>query len=253
MIDHVELRARARGIGLDASHVENDYVLCHLLVAICKSIPELVFRGGTALARIYWPDYRLSEDLDFTSSGPIADLEARLENAVRAARKSTTLNLKLTYGSPKDSWSRSTVQWADHELILDVNMDETVAMGSSEEKADLPYKDLQEREAMIPVFSLPEILGNKWFMLNDRTEPRDLFDVWSGLITFGVEFEVIESGHQAKYGNAPNRGSLYNAERVEGLWETRLAHQLTDLPPFKKVYADVTRQFEEWQERRNAV
>jgi hypothetical protein len=39
-------------------------------------------------------------------------------------------------------------------------MDETVAMGSSEEKADLPYRDLQELEAMIPVFSLPEILGN---------------------------------------------------------------------------------------------
>lgn len=252
MIDHIELRTRARRIGLDASHVENDYVLCHLLVAISKSNPELVFRGGTALARIYWPDYRLSEDLDFTSPGPIGDLEARLENAVGAARKSTTLNLKLTYGSPKGSWSRSTVRWADHELILDVNMDETVAMGSSEEKADLPYRDLQELEAMIPVFSLPEILGNKWFMLNDRTEPRDLFDVWSGLITFGVEFEVIERGHLARYGNAPHRGSLYNAERLEGLWETRLAHQLADLPPFKKVYADVKGQFEEWLERRNA-
>jgi uncharacterized protein len=246
MIDRVELRARARRIGLDVSHVENDYVLCHLLVAISRSIPELVFRGGTALARIYWPDYRLSEDLDFTSPGPITDLGPRLENAVEVARESTTLNLKLTYGFPHDSWSRSTVQWADHELILDVNMDENVAMGSSEEKADLPYRDLQQLEMMIPVFSLPEILGNKWFMLNDRTEPRDLFDVWTGLVTFGVEFEVIESGHQARYGSAPNRGSLYNAERLEGLWETRLAHQLADLPPFRKVYADVKGQFEEW-------
>ena len=252
MIDRAELRARARRIGLDESHVENDYVLCHLLVAICKSIPELVFRGGTALARIYWPDYRLSEDLDFTSPGPVTDLEGRLENAVGVARERTTLNLKLTYGSPQDSWSRSMVQWADHELILDVNMDETVALGSSEEKADLPYRDLQELKAIIPVFSLSEILGNKWFMLNDRTEPRDLFDVWSGLINFGVEFEAIESGHQARYGNAPNRGSLYNAERLEGPWETRLAHQLADLPPFKKVYADVKGQFDEWQERRNA-
>ena len=205
MIDRVELRARARQIGLDVSHVENDYVLCHLLVAICESIPELVFRGGTALARIYWRDYRLSEDLDFTSPGPITDLEARLESAVGVARKRTTLNLKLTYGSPQNSWSRSTVQWADHELILDVNMDETVAMGSSEEKADLPYRDLQKLEMMIPVFTLAEILGNKWFMLNDRTEPRDLFDVWTGLVTFGVKFEAIERGHQARYGSAPNR------------------------------------------------
>lgn len=211
-----------------------------------------MFRGGTALARVYWPDYRLSEDLDFTSQGPVPDLQGRLEGAVRIAGERTTFSLKLVYGSPRESWSRSTIQWANSELLLDVNMDETVAMGSVDEKVDLPYRDLQGSEVVIPVFPLSEIMGNKWFMLNDRTEPRDLFDVWSGLIKFNVGFEEIERGHQAKYGHAPNRGSIYNAERLEGSWETRLAHQLVDLPPFEQVYRDVTREFENWQERRNA-
>jgi hypothetical protein len=252
MIDFAEIRARARGLGLDASHVENDYVLCHLLVAICEGFPEFVFRGGTALARIYWPDYRLSEDLDFTSQAPVSDLEARLGNAVRIARDRTTLGLELAFGPPRDSWSRSTVQWADHELLLDVNMDVSVAMDKHEGKVDLPYKDLVETEVIIPVFTLTEILGNKWYMLNDRTEPRDLFDVWSGLVQFDMEFEEIERGHRARYGYAPSPGSICNAKRLEEPWETRLAHQLADLPPFKQVYRDVKRHFDVWHDRRNA-
>jgi hypothetical protein len=231
--------------------VETDYVLCHLLLAVSEAFPELVFRGGTALARIYWPDYRLSEDLDFTSQAAIPNLEPRLESAVRVARERTTLSLELAYGSPRESWSRSTVGWADHELLVDVNMDVEVALGSSQEPIDLPYKDLQGIEATIPVFTLTEILGNKWYMLNDRAEPRDLFDVWSGLIQFDMSFEEVERGHRARYGYAPTPGSLYNAKRLEGPWETRLAHQLADLPPFGQVYQEVKREFEQWQERQN--
>ena len=251
MIDPAEIRARARGLGLDASHVENDYVLCHLLVAISEGFPEFVFRGGTALARIYWPDYRLSEDLDFTSQASVSDLEARLGDAVRIARERTTLGLELAFGPPRDSWSRSTVHWTDHELLLDVNMDVAIALDIHEGKVDLPYKDLEETEVIIPVFTLTEILGNKWYMLNDRTEPRDLFDVWSGLVQFGMEFEEIERGHRARYGYAPSPGSIYNAKRLEEPWETRLAHQLADLPPFSQVYREVKRHFDAWQDRRN--
>ena len=252
MIDPVEIRTRARSLGLDASHVENDYVLCHLLVAICEGFPEFVFRGGTALARVYWPDYRLSEDLDFTSQAPVSDFEARLEDAVRKARDRTTLSLELAFGPPRGTWSRSTVHWADHELLLDVNMDAAVAMDQHQGKLDLPYKDLGETEVIIPVFSLTEILGNKWYMLNDRTEPRDLFDIWSGLVQFDIEFEEIERGHRARYGYAPSPGSIYNAKRLEEPWETRLAHQLADLPPFRQVYREVKRHFDAWQERRTA-
>jgi predicted nucleotidyltransferase component of viral defense system len=209
----------------------------------------LVFRGGTALARIYWPDYRLSEDLDFTSEGPIPDLQARLEKTVQLVSERTTLDLELSYGAPQSGWSRSILRWGNHELLVDINMDVTSALGSSDERADLPYKDLQGSETLIPVLSLAEILGNKWYMLDDRREPRDLFDVWSGLIQFDVEFEEIERGHRAKYGFAPSSGSLYSAKRLEGPWKMRLAHQLADLPSFDEVYRGVKGAFEEWQQR----
>lgn len=249
MIDRAEIRARARHLRLDESHVENDYVLCHVLVAVSESLPELVFRGGTSLARIYWPDFRLSEDLDFTSHEPVEQLESRLRDAIEVARRRTTLDLMLDFGVSREGWSRSTVRWADRELLLDVNSEVEVALGSSRQQIDLPYRDLQGREATIEVVSLSEIMGNKWYMLNDRREPRDLFDVWSGLTRFEIPFDDLDRGHRARYGYPPSPGSLDNVRSLEPLWETRLAHQLADLPSFAKVFREVKREFESWRER----
>jgi uncharacterized protein len=50
--------------------VEKDYALGHVLFGIAKQ-PELakslVFKGGTALKKCYFGDYRFSEDLDFST------------------------------------------------------------------------------------------------------------------------------------------------------------------------------------------
>jgi hypothetical protein len=53
------------------STIDKDWVLGHFLDAI-YSIPELrqklAFKGGTCLKKCYIPEYRFSEDLDFTSN-----------------------------------------------------------------------------------------------------------------------------------------------------------------------------------------
>ena len=50
--------------------VEKDYALSYLLAAIAQ-VPELsrnlVLKGGTALRKFYFPGYRFSEDLDFST------------------------------------------------------------------------------------------------------------------------------------------------------------------------------------------
>jgi hypothetical protein len=50
--------------------VEKDYALSYLLSAI-YSVPEfqknLVLKGGTALKKLYFKEYRFSEDLDFST------------------------------------------------------------------------------------------------------------------------------------------------------------------------------------------
>ena len=51
------------------TQIEKDYVLSWLLFSISKQ-PHLqkilVFKGGTALKKVWFENYRFSEDLDFT-------------------------------------------------------------------------------------------------------------------------------------------------------------------------------------------
>jgi predicted nucleotidyltransferase component of viral defense system len=70
---------------VDAKTVERDYVLTHVLAAICQQpgSRSMVFKGGTALRLCYFEDYRYSADLDFSLTGSMTTGQA-LE-LVRAA------------------------------------------------------------------------------------------------------------------------------------------------------------------------
>jgi len=65
-----ELRRRARKTGFDLAALEKDYALTWLLNGIywedSKLRDILIFKGGTAIRKVYFPEWRLSEDLDFT-------------------------------------------------------------------------------------------------------------------------------------------------------------------------------------------
>jgi predicted nucleotidyltransferase component of viral defense system len=72
MIRDVEIRDRARRLGVDIELIRKDHILNHVLAAVAEMANDIAFRGGTALARIYWPDFRISEDLDFLIEGKLA-------------------------------------------------------------------------------------------------------------------------------------------------------------------------------------
>ena len=63
--------------------LERDYCLAWLLAALAKSDLRavLALKGGTALKRCYFGDYRFSEDLDFTllEAIPFDNILHRLE------------------------------------------------------------------------------------------------------------------------------------------------------------------------------
>jgi predicted nucleotidyltransferase component of viral defense system len=85
MIGPKELERRAAALGISVQHVEFDYVLNHVLAQIARDPRSLVFRGGTALARVYWPDFRISEDLDFltATSLPISGTSSHVQPNAR--------------------------------------------------------------------------------------------------------------------------------------------------------------------------
>ena len=63
--DFLETMIYAHQETFDVYKLEKDFYLTLLLVYFGKHCPELVFKGGTCLNKIYYPYCRLSEDIDF--------------------------------------------------------------------------------------------------------------------------------------------------------------------------------------------
>jgi len=82
----LRLQESAADTGVGIQVVEKDYALSYILAGL-MSYPALsntlVFKGGTALKKLFFGDYRFSEDLDFSAvAGPQGD---DLEQSVRTA------------------------------------------------------------------------------------------------------------------------------------------------------------------------
>ena len=69
MIKSGEIQQKARAAGVRDQQIEKDYMLSWILRGVAKHeelSKAIVFKGGTVLKKIYFDDYRFSEDLDFT-------------------------------------------------------------------------------------------------------------------------------------------------------------------------------------------
>jgi len=69
MIKPGEIQQMAREAGVRDQQIEKDYALAWILKGIAEHeqlSKILVFKGGTVLKKVYFDDYRFSEDLDFT-------------------------------------------------------------------------------------------------------------------------------------------------------------------------------------------
>jgi predicted nucleotidyltransferase component of viral defense system len=64
-----EIQKKARVVGVRDQQIEKDYILSWILQGVAKHSKlskAIVFKGGTVLKKVYFEDYRFSEDLDFT-------------------------------------------------------------------------------------------------------------------------------------------------------------------------------------------
>jgi uncharacterized protein len=246
--------------------LERDYCLAWFLamLAQCPLKPTLAFKGGTALRRCYFDNYRFSEDLDFTLLQPIG-LEEILEyletlyEEIRNASgiefafdrldrhghaNSHTFYLRYTGPLPGQNSVKVDITIAEH---ITQPCEERVILRSYPEFADVP-----EGRA-VTVYSLTEIAVEKIVALADaaRTEPRDLHDLWYLTTENGVDLLLLHDGIREKlrFRDKPFTGiqSAVAAKeaRLQTLWVARLAHQMSVLPEFEVVFRSVRRKLRE--------
>ena len=69
MIKPGEIQNKAREVDVRDQQIEKDYILSWILQGISQHeelSKAIVFKGGTVLKKVYFKDYRFSEDLDYT-------------------------------------------------------------------------------------------------------------------------------------------------------------------------------------------
>lgn len=180
MIDKRELLEKARQRNLTLQMIEKDYVLGWLLFGASR-IPGLVFKGGTALSKIYFPEiWRLSEDLNFAFKGedlnnPLQQIEKALshserESGIKFRIKSQHLNplylqLKIQYDALLGR------NWVKLDLTREQVLDSVRSRKLKQSYSDYPKFSLK-------VESLEEIFAEKLRALIERSKCRDYYDVW---------------------------------------------------------------------------
>jgi uncharacterized protein len=261
--------AEGGGRRIPEAVLERDYCLAWFLVGLSRTAlrERLAFKGGTALKRCYFGDYRFSEDLDFTlradvpfdvirkelepvftEAGHAGGVTIRFSHEDRQAHQNSH-TFYLNYEGPLPASGRAK------EVKVDITIREVVVFPLESRKVLRAYEEYQDlpEDAEVLTYSLNEIAAEKVVALLDaaRNEPRDLYDIWflasDGHVDLGDLTHAIERKWEFR-GRRPAdvRHALESKEaRYKKLWEMRLAAQMAELPEFTGVFRAVRRALRE--------
>lgn len=258
--------ARAGGRRIPEAVLERDYCLAWLLVGLSRSPlrDHLAFKGGTALKRCYFGEYRFSEDLDFTLAivTPLEMILAELEKIFAEVRQASGVIIRYSRRDRKPHQNSHSVYLAYEgplpgaavkEVKVDITINERLVLPLQERpvlKGYEEYADLPEGSTIL-VYSLEEILAEKVVALVDRSrnEPRDLYDIW--YLTVRQKMDLVAlipeiAGKLEFRGrglDGIDAGFGKKEARLKKLWQMRLANQMAELPHFDEVYRSVQRSF----------
>jgi predicted nucleotidyltransferase component of viral defense system len=257
--------ARKGGRRIPEAVLEKDYCLSWFLVGMSATpLREiLAFKGGTAIKKCYIPDYRFSEDLDFTLREETAfeTIRGHLDEAF--GRTEAASGVKIGFSRyDRHSHENSHTFYLAYEGPLpgasgkEVKVDITIREKVVFPVASLPvlktyaeYRDLPTN-AMIGVYSLKEIAAEKIVALFDpaRNEPRDLYDLWhltgNGLVSPADLIDAVTAKAAFRSRTLTNAKDVFQRKEahLRKLWAVRLSAQMADLPEFDKVYRAATKE-----------
>jgi len=254
--------AKQGGRRIPESALERDYCIAWFLSALAESDlkPILGFKGGTALKRCYFSDYRFSEDLDFTLTEPISfdELARRLDPVYAAVREASGIVFNFDRGDcPKhDNSYTFYLQYVGplpggNDVKVDITLREQLVYPLQQRpnlRGYQEFTDLPENR-LLRVYSLEEIATEKTLALADRArnEPRDLYDLWHLTSNERIELGALADAMRRKleFRGKPFEGigsAIRNKKsRLKALWSGRLAYQMATLPEFDDVFRAVQR------------
>lgn len=226
-MDNDERDRIAERFGVGPRQVERDHLVSHLLAFLSQSFGDrLHFIGGTALARTYLPEGRLSEDIDLIALGERKALAAELDAALPRAVARTHGRLALEPALANIADVVPAVLRTDDGLSVRVQLlsaRQRVLWPMERRVLVQRYRDALAAELMVP--TLPAFAASKTATWADRHAARDLWDLWALSIIGAINEDAAELYRRFGPTNHRPGSHLFHQNPSEAEWQSQLAGQ----------------------------
>jgi predicted nucleotidyltransferase component of viral defense system len=266
MIKPGEIQNKAREVAVRDQQIEKDYILSWILQGIAQHehlSKTIVFKGGTVLKKVYFEDYRFSEDLDFTlldnevSNEQIFEWFREVFEYVRDEanipleiidnneHEDGGINFYISYVGPLGGIG------ANKKVKVDISRSETLVFEPIMQKAFLGYTDQEDHELFC--YPLEEVLVEKLRSVMQRMQARDFYDIWYLLEIHGMDIDFYVAEFIAKCkSKAIDPTEFHNKfeqrlPQYKGRWQSSMADQIQDLPDFEEVLREVSRHLKKFE------
>lgn len=260
MIKPKEIQQKAREAGVRDQQIEKDYILSWILKGVARHeelSKVLVFKGGTVLKKVYFEDYRFSEDLDFTLLdnkvtneqmfawfGEIfeyvkEEANIHLETIDDNEHVGGGINFYIGYTGPLGGYG------SNKKVKIDISKSERLEFETVLKDVFASYSDIEEHQLLC--YRLEEVLVEKLRSVMQRMQARDFYDIWYLLEREEMEIEYFTKEFARKCAAKninPADFPKKLAERLPGYrgrWQGSLSEQIQNLPNFEQVERELNR------------
>lgn len=260
MIRPGEIQNKAREVGVRDQQIEKDYILSWILQGIAQHeelSTTITFKGGTVLKKVYFEDYRFSEDLDFTlidndiSNEQIFEWfnevfeyiqdEANipLEIIDNNEHEDGGINFYISYVGPLGGIG------ANKRVKVDISRSEQLQFKPVMQDTFVGYSDQEEHQLLC--YPLEEVLVEKLRSVMQRMQARDFYDIWYLLEIHEMDVAFYSIEFTAKCESKEIDPTDFHKKleqrlpQYKGRWQRSMADQIQDLPDFDQVEREVMR------------
>nr|WP_297914135.1 nucleotidyl transferase AbiEii/AbiGii toxin family protein [uncultured Allomuricauda sp.] len=260
MIKPGEIQNKAREFGVRDQQIEKDYILSWILQGIAQHenlCIALAFKGGTVLKKVYFQDYRFSEDLDFTLlDSKISNklLFEWFEEVFEHVKEEANIPLEIIDNNEhEDGGINFYISYvgplgglgANKRVKVDISRSENLAFEPVMKNVFIGYTDQEQHQLLC--YSLEEVLVEKLRSVMQRMQARDFYDIWYLLEIHEMDIEFYINEFKNKCENKEVNPADFHTKleqripQYKGRWQKSMADQIHDLPEFDTVLRQVMR------------
>lgn len=226
-----ELGRWASLFGVAPQQIEKDHLVSHLLAGIATSTvaDDVVFFGGTALARTHLDRVRISEDIDLWADSPRQILDVLADELPGRVRREYP-GLRFDQAAPSEGSAVARDGTQVRIQVIAYGAEYAACVATERRAIELRYGDLDQSNATLTVPVRSSFVAMKHLAWAERAAPRDLVDLVA-LAEGGAFDRDADATVRCIRGFGVRRDEFQSIpQRTRRAWQADLARQMGQPP-----------------------